>query len=151
MQLLVGERANLAGFALPDDGGFIFAMRGDVAVEAVVGEIDFAADKPFRPRAIPFENFFPRLEPVQFTSDLRPEFVGILDRPLIELLVLGQRLNVRIAAEFGGRLELALLLQYGIDAGALGVGNGFIGHKSSAEEMGRARETGECRTSFYTE
>src|SRR5579862_8798278 len=104
MQLLVGEYSNLAGLALPDDGRFIFAMRGYVAVEAVIGKVDLSADKPLRPRAIPFENFCPRLEPVQFTSDLRPEFVGILDRPLIELLALGQRLNVRIAAEFGARL-----------------------------------------------
>ena len=66
MQLLVGEDANFSGFALPDDCGFVLAPGVDVAVEAVVGEIDLAADKPFRPRAIPLENLVPFLEPVQF-------------------------------------------------------------------------------------
>jgi len=79
MELLVGEGADFAGLAFPDDGGFIFSRGEDVAVEAVVGEIDLAADEPFGPGGIPLEDFVPFFEPVQFAGDAAPEFVGIVD------------------------------------------------------------------------
>ena len=61
MQLLIGKDANVAGLALPNDRGFILAPGFDMTVQAVVRQIDLAADKPFRPRAIPFENLVPLL------------------------------------------------------------------------------------------
>src|ERR1700722_665978 len=119
MQLLIGQRANLAGFAFPDDGGFIFARGLHVAVEAVVREVDLAADKPLGPRAIPFENFVPFLEPVQLIGDTAPELVGIVNRFLVKALVFSEAFNVRMLAELGGRWERALLLKNGIDATGL--------------------------------
>src|SRR5216684_5149511 len=119
MELLVSESADFAGLALPDDGGFIFARGLDVAVEAVVGEIDLASDKPLGPRAIPFENFVPLLEPMQFAGDAAPELIGIVDRFLVEPLIFGEALDVSVLTEFGGRLEAALLLKDGIDAAGL--------------------------------
>ena len=41
MQLLIGNGADFAGFALPDDGGFVLARCPHVAVEAIVGKIEF--------------------------------------------------------------------------------------------------------------
>jgi len=99
-----------------------------VAVETVVGQVDLAADKPFGPRAIPFENFVPRLEPVQLVGDAAPEFVGVVDRFFVNAFVLGEALHLSVSAEFCGRLEAALLLQDGIDAAGLEIGDSSIGH-----------------------
>src|SRR5260370_37556351 len=115
MQLLVSESADFAGRAFPDDGGFSFARGLDVAVEAVVGEIDLAADEPLGPWAIPFENFVPLLEPMQFAGDAAPELVGIVDGFLVETLVFGEDLDVSLPGEFGGGLRAALFLMDGID------------------------------------
>ncbi len=53
MQLLIGERADVARLAFPDDGGLVAAPGGEMAVEAVVREVELAADEPLRPRARP--------------------------------------------------------------------------------------------------
>src|ERR1700687_5130936 len=137
MQLLVGESANLAGFALPDDRGFILAPGFDMAIQAVIREVDLAPDEPFRPRAIPFENLVPLLEPVKFAGNPRPEFVGVVDGFLVEMLVFVQRLDVGLFAELGRRLELALLIQNGIDVRALIIDHSFIGHNEhlDADEL----------------
>src|SRR5258708_33346463 len=122
MELPIGERSDFAGLAFPDDGGFVFARGLDVAVEAVVGEIDLAADEPLGPWAIPFENFVPLLEPMQFAGDAAPELVGIVDGFLVETLVFGEVLDVSLPGEFGGRVEAALFLKDGIGAAGLGIG-----------------------------
>jgi hypothetical protein len=54
VQLAVGERAHVAGLALPDDRGLgappgIHAL--EVPVEAVVRDVELAADEPLRERA----------------------------------------------------------------------------------------------------
>src|SRR5579863_4841060 len=132
MQLLISKHANLAGLALPDQRRFVLAPGGDVTVETVVGKINLPAGKPFRPRTIPLQNFFPRFEPVQFARDPAPEFVGIVDRFFVETLVFGEALDVGVLAEFRGRLELALLLQNGIDVGGLHVCDGFVCHDETS-------------------
>src|SRR5271155_1241124 len=121
MQLLISERANFPGLTLPDNGGFIFSRALNMAIEAVIGEINLSADKPFGPRAIPFENFVPFLEPVQFAGDAAPELVGIVDRFLINPLVFGQAFDMGMLAEFRGRWEAPLLVKNGIDAAGLHV------------------------------
>ena len=93
-----------------------------MTVEAVVGKIDLASDEPLGPGAIPFENFVPFLEPVEFGGNFAPKLVGIIDRLLIEALVLGESFDVSVAAEFGGRVEAALLLEDGVDATGLEIG-----------------------------
>ena len=128
MQLLIRERANFAGFALPDDGSFILAVRRNVAVETVIRKIDLAADEPLCPGTIPFENLVPLFEPVQFGGNARPELVGVVDRFLVELFVLGETFDVRMLRELSGRFELALLLQDGVDVGGSRVNKCFVGH-----------------------
>src|SRR5450631_1347574 len=159
MQLLVSQDADFAGLALPDDRSLILAPGGDVPVEAVVREIDLAADKPFRPGAIPFQNFVPLLEPVQLSGNARPELVRVVDRFLVETLVLFEALDVGVLAELRGRIELALLVQDGIDVGALGlrslgIDDGFIGHDENldAEELFFVPKNGvrDSRSLFYT-
>ena len=90
MQLLIGEGADFAGFALPNDGSFIFASSLHVAIEAVVGKIKLAADKPLGPGIIPLQNFVPLFEPVQFLRCLAPKFLGIFHRFAVDALVVFQ-------------------------------------------------------------
>src|SRR5580704_1320544 len=123
MELLIGEGADFAGFALPDDGGFVLAGGLNVAVEAVVGEIDLSADEPFRPWRIPLEDFVPLLEPVQFAGYAAPELFGIVHRFFVKVLVFFEALDVSVLAEFGRGLEAALLLKNGIDAAGLEIGD----------------------------
>ena len=98
-QLLISEGADFAGFAFPDDSGFVGASVLDVTVETVVGEIDLAADEPFRPRTIPLENFRPRLEPVQLLGDSSPELFGIFAASLIKAFVVFEAFDVSLLAE----------------------------------------------------
>ena len=101
-QLLKGERLHFARLAFPDDGGLIAAMRMDVAVEAVVRDVDLAAREPFHVRTIPVEHLVPLLEPVEFASNLSPEFLRILLRLFVEVLVLLHALDVSARAENSG-------------------------------------------------
>lgn len=117
MQLLVGERADFARLALPNDGGFIFAPSLHVAVEAVVGEIHLAADKPFGPGAIPFEDLVPLFEPVEFVGNFGPKLFGVFDGFFVDALVVFEALDVGLLAEFFRAFELALFLQDRSDVG----------------------------------
>ena len=157
MQLLVSQDADFSGLALPDDRSFILAPGGDVPVEAVVGEVDLAADKPFRPWAIPFENLVPLLEPVQLAGDARPEFVRVVDRFFVETLVFFEALDVGVLAELRRRIEPSLLVQDGIDVGALGlrslgIDNGFVGHDENldAEEFSSCQKMGHEIAGVYS-
>ena len=72
VQLLVGQRARIAGLALPDDRGLVAAV-GQVPVEAVVAGVELPADEPLGVRGVrPVEHLRPRLEPVQRLAPARP-------------------------------------------------------------------------------
>ena len=43
MQFLIGDEALLAGLAFPQNRDFVLAMRGEMAVQAVVGDVGFRA------------------------------------------------------------------------------------------------------------
>src|SRR5271166_1730650 len=122
VKLLIRERTDFTGLTFPDDGGFILARALNMAVETVVGEINLAADKPFCPRVIPFEDLVPLLEPVQLAGNPAPELIGLLDRLFIKLFVFFYALDVSVAAEGDGRLEAALFLENRIDAAGLKIG-----------------------------
>ncbi len=82
-QLLIGERARIARLAFPQDRGFILAPGGDVTVQAVVRNVQLAAQEPFGERQLPFEHAVPGLEPVQFARDLGPETFRVVLRFLV--------------------------------------------------------------------
>ena len=134
MKLLIGEDANFPGLAFPNDRGFVFAPGREVTIDTVVGKIDLAANEPLRPGTIPFENFVPILEPVQFAGDSRPEPIGLVNGFLIQAVIFGEAFHMGLLAEFWGRIELALLMQDGIDASVLHVGCGFVGHDDLNKE-----------------
>ena len=82
-----------------------------MAVEAVVRKIDLPAHEPLGPGTIPFQNFVPLLERVQFAGDLPPQFLGVLHRFAGNALVLFQTLDVGGVAKLRRRLKLAVFLQ----------------------------------------
>src|SRR5215467_9172586 len=78
MQLLVSQRPNFAGLTFPNDGGFVLARGLHMPVEAVIRQIELAAQKPLRPRMFPPKNFVPFFEPVQLFGNASPEFFWLL-------------------------------------------------------------------------
>ena len=121
VQFGVGEAANLAGLALPDDARFCWRVPQRVTVEAVVAEVEFAADEPLGPGQIPLKNLVPGLEPVELAGRAGPECFGIFDGLLVEGFVLGEALDVRLGAELRGRRKDAVFAKRGVD---IPVGNG---------------------------
>ena len=81
MQLLVSESHFVPGFAFPDQGRFIPCRPGQMPVETVLRNIQFAADEPLRERLFPFENRLPLFLPDQkLRGLLRPEFLRVFYR-----------------------------------------------------------------------
>src|SRR5271165_4824955 len=81
VELLVSERHLVAWLAFPDQRRFIPPCASQMPVEAVLGNIYFAADEPLCERLFPFENHFPLLLPHQKLSGLlRKEFLRVLYR-----------------------------------------------------------------------
>ena len=60
-QVGVGERPRVAGLADPVVGDLVAAAGLDVPVEAVVGDVQLAADEPLRERQVPLEGRVERL------------------------------------------------------------------------------------------
>ena len=100
-QLLIGDEALIARLALPQDGDLVLAVRGRVAIQAVVGEIHLGAREPARERRVPFEHLGPFFEPVDFLfGDLGPERFGILFRAAVQVAILFDAFDVGAAYKF---------------------------------------------------
>ena len=78
-KVLITAGALLSGFALPDDGRFVFAMGEEVAIDAVFRDIDLTADEPFGEGCLPIEHLLPLRLPSEFAGFARPELIGSLD------------------------------------------------------------------------
>ena len=94
VKLLVGEDARITRFALPDDGRLVLAPCGEVAIQAVVGDVRLTAHEPLGVRLRPFEDLPPLLEPVEVVRHFRPEPRGPLYGLLVHLPVLGHGRDV---------------------------------------------------------
>jgi hypothetical protein len=137
MELLIGEGAFFAGlagaggFALPDQGCLVGDRGAEMAVQAIVADIELAADKPLGVGKLPLQDFFPGLEPDQFGFGLAmPEGLGVLDGFAVKLAVLGQGADVGARGEGFGRRENALFIEDGGEMGWLygrGVRHGGLG------------------------
>ncbi len=77
VQLLICKSARFAGFAFPDQRGFIATPGRQVTIETVVRDVDLAADEPFCVRWVPLQHCVPLFEPVKFFRHARPESFGI--------------------------------------------------------------------------
>ena len=107
MELLVGDGADIARLALEDDRGLVLAVGAEVAVEAVLGDVELAAGEPLRVRRIPLEGLFERLAPDEMLLGLTgPELFWAIDRLGVELLVQGLAPKICLGFELGRRPEL---------------------------------------------
>ena len=138
LKLAVGDDAFVAGLALPDDGGLVFAGAGGVAVHAVFTDVELAAVEPFRVRGLPIEHFGPRFLPNQFLCLTRPELVGLVDGFLIELFVGRHRWDAGLRGKFLGRLV------HGVQ---IVIGNGFfVAHGLSNFQAGQCMDASRAET-----
>ena len=110
MQLLISQCPFLARLPFPQNGGLVAAVGGQMSIQAVLGKIEFSANKPFRKRRFPFQDFSPSLLPGKFLRLARPEFVRLPDRLAIHPPVLGEIPDARVLREFLRRFKDALLL-----------------------------------------
>jgi hypothetical protein len=112
-QLGVGDRSGVAGLALEVDRHLVALAGGDVAVEAVVGDVQLPADEPLGVGQLPLADGVPLGVPVE-------QLPGLLGP---EALVVARRLVVHPRARdegallerLGGR-ERPVLGHQGIDA-----------------------------------
>ena len=120
VELAVGERAHVARLALPDDRGLGAApgvLALEMPVEAVVGDVELAADEPLRERRLPVEHLLPGLEPGDVLArHLGPESLRVARAECAERLRLlcGP---VGALGEFRGRFEDTLLAQQRLEVG----------------------------------
>src|SRR6516162_7532252 len=115
MQLLIGERALVAGFAFPNYCRFVATRSNQMAVQAVFGNVEFPTHEPFRERRFPFDNLLPWPAPNQLLRFARPELGRLPDRFPIHPPILSQALDSRFTAETRRRLENALFDQVRFD------------------------------------
>ena len=74
-----------------------------MGVEAVVGDVGLAADEPLGERLVPLEHLVEGLKPVQLAGQPAPEALDVVGRLLPQLLVGGQRADLRPLGEFRRR------------------------------------------------
>src|SRR4029077_17710501 len=107
-QLRVGNRAAVSRLSFPVERDAVAVSGLDVPVEAVVGDVQLAAEEPLRVRELPVEQLRERLEPDDtFARFAFPE--------RIERLVVDLRLGIRLRGELGRGWEGALLEEKGVD------------------------------------
>ena len=90
VKLMIGEHAPFAGLAFPNNGGFVAARAGEMPVQAVLGDIELAANEPFGKRRPPIENLCPLLPPQQIGGLFCPKLFGRLDRLRVDFLIFGE-------------------------------------------------------------
>ena len=77
LEVGVGDRPGVAGLADPVIGDLVAEAALDVAVDAVVGDVELAADEPLRERQVPLERRVEVLDPVDaLAGQPRPERLG---------------------------------------------------------------------------
>ncbi len=104
VQLLVGDHALVAGLAFPKNGGLVFPCGREVAVDAIIGGVDFAAGEPLGEGRVPLEDVGPLVKPVELLRrELAPELLGLCGGSLIEGAIALDALHVRLLHEFRGR------------------------------------------------
>ena len=140
-QVGVRDRAGVARLTLEVDGDLVAPAGGDVAVEAVVGDVELAADEPLGVRQVPLADGVPLGVPVeQLARLLGPEPLVVLGR----LVVHPRARDEGVALGRLGRREGPVLGGQGGDAGGR-IGHGknvtlaWSGRDSTAVKLGAYR------------
>ena len=104
MELLIGDKALVAGFAFEENRNLVFSVCRDVAVQAIVADVGFRADEPAGDGGLPFEDLGPFFEPVELAlGDLAPEGFRRMLGPAVEVEVALHALDVGFVDEVGRR------------------------------------------------
>src|SRR4029077_2250498 len=111
MQLLIGERALVAGFALPNYCSLVPTRSCEIPVQAILRNVQLPAHEPFRERRLPFDNLFPWRAPNQLLRFAGPEFGRLSNRFSIHSPILSQALDPSLTAKTRSRLEDAFFDQ----------------------------------------
>jgi hypothetical protein len=121
MELAIGEGALFVfGLTLPDDRGFILARGAEMAVEAVLRDVEFSAHEPFRVRFFPIEDLFPFRLPLQFGGFASEKLLRLVDALFPELAILFHRADAGFLGKLPAGLEDAFLDEMGLDVLAHG-------------------------------
>ena len=107
----VRQHARVARLAFPDERRLVAARALDVPIEAVVGDVELAADEPLRVGQLPLLRLLPGLHPPQLFGLLLPE----AQRIGLGLLVDRRALDAGRPGELLRRWELPSFLQEGLD------------------------------------
>ena len=111
-QLRVGDRAGVAALALEVVRDLLAPSRLDVAVEAVVGDVELAPEEPLGEGEVPFQDLVERAVPADVLLRLLgPERLGIGIGCVMEARVGDPRLG----SELGARSKRASLVEQGVD------------------------------------
>ena len=82
LEVGVGDRPGVAGLADPVVGDLVAEAALDVPVDAVVGDVELAADEPLGERQVPLERRVERLDQsIRSRASSRPERLGVAPRP----------------------------------------------------------------------
>ncbi len=106
LEIAVGEPEDLRaipadGLAFPDDRGVVAMSLVDVAVHAVVAEVERPIGEPPGVGAVPLQHRGERLHPAVLPGGLAPEGLGVVDRTAVPGFVIGHRRDPRAADGFG--------------------------------------------------
>ena len=102
MKLFIGDRTDISRFTFENKCGLVLAGGTEVTVEAVFGNVEFAADEPLRVRWLPIEDFLEWLAPDELLAGLSaPEFFWGVDRLRIQPLIGGIAPKVCLGFELG--------------------------------------------------
>ena len=140
-----GLAAGIKSLFLPHDRGLVAEAGVDLAVEAVHAQVGLGAAEPHRVGGVPAEHAVPLLVPEQVGGDLGPEAVGVVERALVQRLVLLHGRDVSVGREVGRRREGAVLLEHrlGVRGRRGGCGHGAErGGGVGARAASRGSETG---------
>src|SRR5256885_10833011 len=97
MKLLISEGPRVAGLAFPNQSRFVASPGSEMAIEAVVRDIDLAAGEPLRMRRLPLQHFVPLPEPVELAlSKPRPKAFRIVSTFCAQRFQLSHRSDVRL-------------------------------------------------------
>jgi hypothetical protein len=106
VQLLIRQRASIAGLALPNQGCLVAPPCRQVTIETVIRDVDLATGKPLSVRRRPLQNSVPLLEPVKLAlSKTRPEGFQVRRGFRAQRLQLRHRFDVRLGGKFRPRIK----------------------------------------------
>src|SRR4030095_4780947 len=95
VQIEVGQRAPIAWFTFPDDGGLVAPRSSDVPIDAVDARIQGATDEPLRVRRVPVEDLRPLRKPVELLGEASPERLRVAIGASVDILVTHVRLRLK--------------------------------------------------------